>query len=276
MNSYSTNQLGQSRQPGGSRFAGAPLSKWLMIVLLATFIIDSTGAGESRRLVPWFALSSSNLAEIWRWLTYPLVDLQLGAWLFGMITLYAFGRMVEQSIGSRRFGVFILLCTLVGVVIFSLASVGSDFQILSGTTGISFAIITFAALLYPNLTVQLLIPPVPLKLKTLAIGLLIIAAVMMIAQQRNSAVSLAYLSGAGLAYIISCKNQILDIGKSKIHKSPKKRAKKRAKKKGGMRPRTVINVKETEVDEILDKVSREGIGNLTDEEREILKFASKK
>ena len=43
-----------------------------------------------------------------------------------------------------------------------------------------------------------------------------------------------------------------------------------------MRPRTVVNIKETEVDKILDKVSREGIGNLTDEEREILKFASKK
>ncbi len=259
-----------------SRFAEAPLTKWLMIVFLATFIVDITGTEGQRRLEPWLALNSSNLVEIWRWVTYPLVDLQAGGWLFGMITLYAFGRMVEQSIGSRRFGVFILLSTVVGALIFSISSFNSEFQILSGTTGISFAIISLAALLYPDLTIRLLIPPVPLKMKTLAVGLLIIAAVMMIAQNRNPAVSLAYLSGAGVAYLVSRKMKILDIGKSKIHKMPKKKAKKRAKKKGGMRPRTVVNIKETEVDKILDKVSREGIGNLTDEEREILKFASKK
>jgi len=34
--------------------------------------------------------------------------------------------------------------------------------------------------------------------------------------------------------------------------------------------------REEEINKILDKVSAEGIGNLTEDEREILKFASKK
>lgn len=263
-----------------SRFAGAPLTKWLMITFAITFFVDITGADDFGRLKPWLALSSGNLVEIWRWITYPLVDLQIGGWLFGMISLYVFGRMLEQSLGTRRFGVFLLLTTVTGSIVFSLMSLQGGLQILTGTNGLAFAIVTLTALLYPNLTVRLLIPPVPLKLKTLAFGLLSISAIMMIAQERNAAVSLAYLSGAGLAYLVSLKMKILDIGKSKVTRMPRQKTTKRTsgqtKKKVGMRARTKINIRETEIDEILDKVSREGIGNLTPEEREILKFASKK
>ncbi len=267
---------GSNFSSASSRFTAAPLTKWLMIILVASFVIDITGAGDFGRLKPWFALGSGQLVEIWRWVTYPLVDLQVGSWLFGMITLYAFGRMVEQSLGSRRFGVFLLLCTLGGALIFSLASVQPRLQILTGTTGLALAIVTMTAILYPTLTVRLLIPPIPLKIQTLAIGLLCFSAVMMIAQQKNAAVSLAYLGGAGIAYFVSLKMKVLDVGQSKVNQMPARKVKKQVKKKIGMKARTTLNMKETEIDEILDKVSREGIGNLTDEERKILKFASKK
>jgi len=74
----------------------------------------------------------------------------------------------------------------------------------------------------------------------------------------------------------------LDVGKKnlKVQKQSKvKVAKVVKKKKVGMRARTVLKMseskREAEVNRILEKVSAEGIGNLTDSEKEILNFAAK-
>jgi hypothetical protein len=209
--------------------------------------------------------------------------------LFTLIAFFVFGKLAEQMIGSRRFAVMLVFTTLVGAAVYALMS-ASSVSPLTGASGLAMAVLVAVAMIYPDQQVQLLIPPVPVKLKTLVFVLIGLMIVMAIAQRADPAVSLAHLSGVAVGFLCMKNQHWLDLGekfgKKKSVRRPsrmlnKKRvAKKEAKPKRGMKARTTLNMsvskREAEVNRILDKVSEEGIGNLTEEEREILKFASKK
>ena len=270
---------------GGPRFAGAQVTKWLLIAVVVLFLVDILEKGDSAgRLMPYFDLDNSVLHEVWRWVTYPFVNLDIGSLLFTLITFFVFGRLVEQGIGSRRFAVMLIITTLVGAVVYAVMS-ASSLTPLTGASGLSMAVLVAVAMTYPEQKVQLLIPPVPVKLKTLVFVLIGLLVVMAIAQRADPAVSLAHLSGVGVSFLCMKNQHWLNIGDNLGSKKPVKRSasKKRVARqsgKSGMKARTVLNMsvskREAEVNRILDKVSAEGIGNLTEDERELLKFASKK
>ena len=282
MNRYPNHPIRQSS--GSARFYGAPVTKWLMIALVVFFVADVAGGGQIGRFKPWFALGGGTLHEVWRWVTYSLVDFNVISWLFSLMILYSFGRIIEQSIGSRRFATFTVYCVLAGALVYSLMSMTGVNMPLTGANSVTIGLVVAAAMLYPEQQVQLMLPPMPVKLKSLAMFVVGFVVIMSIAQRVDPAVSLAHLSGVAVAYFCMKKVSLLDFGKgggrkgSTFKRSPAQR-KKKTKKKVGMKARSVLNMseskREAEVNKILDKVSAEGIGNLSDEEKEILKFAAK-
>jgi len=285
---YPSNSYRPQRGAGGSRFAGAQVTKWLLIALVVSFLVDIVGVGASDgRLMAHFSLEGGVLHEVWRWVTYPFVNHKigsLGSWLFTLVAFFVFGRLAEQGIGSRKFAVMLIITTLVGAAVYAMMS-SSSVTHLTGASGLAMAVLVAMAMMYPEQKVQLLIPPVPVKLKTLVFGLIGLLVVMAIAQRADPAVSLAHLSGVGVSFLSMKNLHWLDLGKELGAKKPVKRSapKKRVARKEvkrGMKARTTLNMsvskRETEVNRILDKVSAEGIGNLTEDERELLKFASKK
>ena len=259
-------------------FAAAPVTKWLMLALIVGFVVDHF---MGRGLAKVFDLYPGVMHEVWRGISYALVDVSLGSWFFSLFVLFGFGRIIEPDLGSRRYAVFLLYCLLGGAVVYLLVNVSRGGGLaLSGASSLAYGLLVMAAIKYPTHVVQLMIPPVKLTLKTLAMVVIGGAVVMMIAQRQDSAVSLAHLSGVAVAWVVMRKQTWLRIGEAKSspsskqigHRSPKKKSR-------GMKARTELDLKrsrhEAEVDEILEKVSAEGIGNLTERERDILKFASK-
>lgn len=281
----SSNSYLRQSAGGGSRFAGAAVTKYLLIALVVLFLVDIIGKGNSAgRLILYVAMGDGVMHEAWRWVLYPFVDLKIGSWLFALIILFVFGGMVEQRIGSRRFAVMLIFTTLVGAAVYSVMS-KSSLSPLTGASGLALAVLVSMAIMYPEQQVRLMIPPIPLKLITLVAILIGLMVVMAIAQRADPAVSLAHLSGVGVSFLCMKNLHWLDIfGKSGIKKpanlSSAQKNPVKKKPEVGMKPRTTLNMKvskrEEEVNRILEKVSAEGIGNLTEEEREILKFASKK
>ncbi len=272
--------------PSGSRFAGAQVTKWLLIILGVSFLVDIVGMGSSGgRLMPYVALGNGVLLEIWRWVTYPFVNINIGSWVFTMITFFVFGRLAEQSIGSRRYLMMLIYTTLVGAAVYAVMSSNVLSIVLTGASGLAMAVLVAVAMRYPNQQVRLLIPPVPMKLTTLVYGLIGLLIVMAIAQRADPAESLAHLSGVGVGFLCMKNLKWLDLGsstkaKKKRTNSKQARQTKRGGRSRGMKARTHLKMdvskNEAEVNRILDKVSAEGIGNLTEDERELLKFASKK
>jgi hypothetical protein len=131
--------------------------------------------------------------------------------------------------------------------------------------------------------VRLLFPPVELTMRKLALIVMGLAVIVIIGDNlvggrpfQNSGGEAGHLGGAILGYLLTRFPRLLRKGIDTEEKiiRPKEFRKRRQHPK--LRPRSSVDVATaSDVDRILDKINREGIQSLTDQEREILQQASK-
>jgi membrane associated rhomboid family serine protease len=86
--------------------------------------------------------------------------------LFNMYGLWAFGRAVEQTVGSRRFLLLyfasVLTSGLVQLLVVS-ATAGADPVPTLGASGGVFGVLLAFGMLFPHARVMLIFPPIPMK-----------------------------------------------------------------------------------------------------------------
>lgn len=87
--------------------------------------------------------------------------------LFNMFGLYMFGPYVESSLGPKRFLTMYLVCGLVASIFQIMLTSGS----VVGASGAIYGIVIAFATMFPNLEMMLLFPPIPIKAKYMALGL---------------------------------------------------------------------------------------------------------
>ncbi len=136
-----------------------------------------------------------------------------------MIVLYFFGPLMEQWWGSRRFLAFYLLCGTSAAVIYSALVVGMPNVIfnvqalqaaglspldmpLVGASGSIFGILVGAAMVFPHQRIMLLIPPIPMSMRTLALILLGLAVLSLVVGAGNAGGEAAHLGGAALGFVL--------------------------------------------------------------------------
>jgi membrane associated rhomboid family serine protease len=88
--------------------------------------------------------------------------------LFNMYGLWAFGRVVEQAVGSRRFLWLYLASVLTSgvvqlLVVSATATAGSDPVATLGASGGVFGVLLAFGMLFPHARVILIFPPIPMK-----------------------------------------------------------------------------------------------------------------
>ena len=276
-----------------SRLAGCPVTKWLLISNIAIYYLDLLffGGGQSGwgSLTAWGHFSVDlgvHHYQVWRFLTFQF--LHGGGWhLFGnMLGLFFFGTFAERWWGSKKFSVFYLASGVAGALLYVIlfyvgwfgtgAIPGTDIPLshrpLVGASAGIFAILVCIAIIAPNLKV-LLFFVIPMSMRTFAIAALVFASLMILTDANGNAGGEAgHLGGAILGFIFMKYPHLLSFA-DKLGAGGKKRRRTvdaKIVRERKLRPRTHINLDDTEVDRILDKVSREGIQSLTDEEREIL------
>jgi membrane associated rhomboid family serine protease len=110
----------------------------------------------------------SGLFRPWQLLTYGFLhDLNslyhIG---FNMLGLWMFGRHIEPMMGTQRFLIYYLTC-VVGAAFIQLlvASVQGGAYYTVGASGGVMGILLAYAMAFPNQTIMLLIPPIPMKAK---------------------------------------------------------------------------------------------------------------
>lgn len=277
------------RSPQGGFLSNlTPVVKWLLAsniaiflldYLLIPFVLDSNLDGEKiPKLLDWGAFSIESAVQhfqVWRFVSFQFLHGSLGHLLFNAMGIFFFGPWMERWWGSQRFLIFYLLCGIGGAAFFSLLTltgiVPADSQsILVGASAGIYGIFIGVAITAPNLRVSLLFPPIELSMRQLAIALLAISAgSIMLKLGGNEGGEAGHLGGAIIGAILMRRPQLL----SGRHSSSTPRLKKSTERK--IRPRTVINLeKDSEVDLILDKISREGFQSLTERERELLREAA--
>jgi membrane associated rhomboid family serine protease len=225
--------------------------------------------------------------EVWRLVTFQFLHANLNHLIFNMIGLFFFGSMVESMMGARRYLSFYLACGIAGALLYlTLNFLGSVLHIraigllnydayvpLIGASGGVFGVLMAAAhYSRPGDKLMLLfVIPVPIKIG--AYGLVILQAIELLYNAENAGGSAAHIGGAlaGMVLVrrLSVLDNFLDIFGKRTRGKPGRSA-----RAGGDSP-AISGRDQRRVDEILEKVSQQGIQSLTDEERAFLDRVSR-
>lgn len=225
----------------------------------------------------WFGLSLEGLKsfKLWQPVTYAFLH-AVRAWdhiLLNMLLLWIFGPEVEAALGRRGFVKAYFLCAL-GAALLHLpvsALTGSPLPLV-GASGAVLGIMVFFTLLSPNRIVMFLFV-VPMKMKHLMwllIGLDVLMILSMHPGNRNA--HWAHLGGALTGFFVYRNSNLLEDWGRKLRFGPGMRfrwPRWRRRARGDDR-----HVRE-QVDQILEKIGREGMHALSRKERRFLKSASR-
>ncbi len=282
-----------------------PVIKALLITNTAVFLIV--------RFLGAFRLGGLYLSELfntylglmplsagfypWQLITYQFMHADFWHLFFNMFFgLWMFGMEVEHTWGSRKFLTFYLMCGVAaGICQLLLAPIlepGAQMDMWGrpiptvGASGAIFGVLLAFGMLFPDRYIFLYLL-IPIKAKYFVAGLILLG-VLAIGRPGNVA-NLAHLGGAFAGYIfllydsgrlplqglidrirwwlnarsVKRGSEVEDVGEAKFHDIRDERTEEQA-------------ATQKQIDEILDKISRSGYQNLTEEEKRILFEASKK
>ncbi len=103
--------------------------------------------------------------KLYQVVTYMFLHGNLSHLLFNMLALWMFGRTLENVMGSKRFLTYYMICG-VGAAALQLAiGLVSPYYLTVGASGAVFGLLLAFGVLFPNVEILLLIPPIPIKAK---------------------------------------------------------------------------------------------------------------
>lgn len=281
---------------------------FIAITIAVMFVQTAIGPSD---MSAWLGFDSSRLpGRWWTAFTYMFVHGGLVHLLANLYPLYLFGPRLERHWGAdgggaKRFTWFYLVCGLGGVVFELLFMRGGGALI--GASAAVFGVMTAYAMQWPDDEVYVLFI-VPVRARTLAVGLLVFNLVLGVMTTGAGGLNMAYcahLGGVIAAYIYmrmsasggmdQVQQRVANIPDADeppraIPRNPPRRergdevddivAKSRAiagKRVVSMSPKTRRGeARADELNRVLDKISQHGIESLTSDERKVLEEMSKR
>src|SRR5690606_15855070 len=143
----------------------------------------------------------------WQLLSYSFLHGGFLHLAFNMLALAMFGAPLEYTWGERRFLTYYLVCVVgaglcqLVVVSWSLAQGGLPYPTLGASGGV-FGVLLAFGMLFPNHRVMLLIPPIPMKARTLVIALGVIELIAGISGTRSGVAHFAHLGGMLFGWLL--------------------------------------------------------------------------
>jgi len=260
----------------GSMAAITPSVKYLLILNVAVYILDYLSSPDPRfRLLSnLFQLHPTWWAhfEIGQLFTYMFIHGSSSHLLANMLGLFFIGPAVERTIGSFRFFILYYISGILGGLGWSLLADPMGPSCV-GASGAVMGVIGAFAALYPHAQLLLWFI-IPIRAWVLAVILAVWELHETIQPAIGGIANAAHLVGgiAGVSYAMSLKHpHVLNDLKQKIGLG-QSRHKHRARRPSSAD--TEVLSKE-EIDRILDKIGKEGMGALTPREREMLKKATR-
>jgi membrane associated rhomboid family serine protease len=143
----------------------------------------------------------------WQLLTYGFLHGNLPHLLFNMLALVMFGAQLEYTWGDRRFLAYFLTCVVgaglcqLAVVSWTVAEGGGAFPTVGASGGV-FGLLLAYGMLFPNQRVMLLIPPIPMKARTLVIAYGAIELLLGITGSQSGVAHFAHLGGMLFGWLL--------------------------------------------------------------------------
>lgn len=174
-----------------------PITRNLLIINVLCYaiqyVLQLRGIDLVNLLGLHFALA--NDFHIFQLFTYMFLHGSLTHLFFNMFSLWMFGSIIEQTLGSKRFLIYYLICGVgaglcqeffqfsqyygEGLNTFERVNTGAQIMLMSdylnfwttiGASGACYGVLLAFGMLYPNERIMLLIPPIPMKAKYFVAG----------------------------------------------------------------------------------------------------------
>ncbi len=261
---------------------------FLVLLVLNVILTLSRNRGIYNEILSWLELPANLSVFItrpWTIFTYFILHEDPFHILFNLLVMYWFGQIIGDLIGSKRITSLYILGGFLGGILYILAyntipyfSSNVSNSVLLGASAGVYAIVTAAATLVPDYTMNLLFFG-PVRIKYIALFYLIIS----IAQttSTNAGGNIAHLGGALIGFIfIRQLKKGTDIGKpinttfSYFETVFKKDKQLKVTFKNPVKTKVTGTPSQEDIDKILDKISQTGYESLTKDEKQKLFHAS--
>lgn len=261
------------------RPALAPLSKAVKLLIfanlgvyLATFLLSFASDAAYWKLVrlagidPALWRESAPLVPLWQLASYGFLH-SLDPWhvLFNMLTLYCFGVMLERELGPRRLLITYFAAQVVGGLCFLALALATGGSIpLIGASGACFGVMVAVATLWPSRPTVLYF--IPLTLRTLALIFVGAEVFLFLLSLKSGALDgvshVTHLGGALFGFVAARSGLVRWDPVRSLAQHRAERAVQDAEHQ------------EQRMDQLLEKIHREGMNSLSRSEREFLKRVS--
>jgi membrane associated rhomboid family serine protease len=252
-----------------------------MVLLLLMTLFTSREAFQALQFSPRTAFTRP-----WTFVTYMFVHAGLLHLLANMLMLYVFGTAVESRMGSRHFILYFLYCG-VGAAVFCLLLGGvMPVGAFVGASGAVLGVAVAFAYFWPDAELIVFPIPVPIKARTLVLGLVALDVVGSRLWPNDGIAHLAHVGGALFGFLFF-KAQSFS---GRAPSEPARTVERVVMVQSGsaeperrtpvtpLRPRRESDSDPVtaEVDRVLDKISQRGISSLTPAERRFLDEVARK
>lgn len=267
-----------------------------VFILIVINVIVFLLVKDNSPLYDAMKLNSMGLKELKLWQLVTSMFLHGNFWhlFFNMYGLYLFGTTVATKLGSNKFLALYFLSGVLGNLLWIafnwgttiyIPQLGISFPIsIIGASGGVFGILMAAAMLYPDMMIMLILPPIPMKMKTFVVVYGALEVFFELSRIEGGVAHLAHLGGLLGAYFYIkhlYPRDIWDPLAAIFSNTPKMKRPKQD--TSGWTVHKFDDkdehydpdkqVSQRELDRILDKISATGINSLTKNEEAKLKKA---
>jgi membrane associated rhomboid family serine protease len=217
----------------------------------------------------------------WRLITYMFIHGSFLHILFNMLWLWWMGRSVEETVGPRTFSVIYFGAGILGGLLDSVFALVFGSVLVIGASGAVTGILVAFALLYPTAPIMLFLFP-PIQARYFVAGLIAINVLFL--GSGDGVARLVHLGGALGGYLLvkayqngtdlSMPIRYIEYLFGKVKPAPKKRP--RNSNMSIVQDAEIVEeVDQSELDAILEKISKNGYDSLSKEEKRKLFELSK-
>lgn len=275
---------------GKRGFNRLPIAIRIIILINVVFFLVQTFGGNTlnRWLIGNLGFDPSFptfITQPWRLITYAFLHANFMHILFNMLWLWWMGKSVEEAVGPRSFTVIYLGAAILGALLDAAIAQIFGVVLVIGASGAVTGVLVAFAMLYPKAPIMLFLLP-PIQARYFVIGW--VALDILFIGSGDNVARLVHIGGALGGYLLIKAHQNgADLSKiiryfEYLFSSfipTKKTDKPKNKNMHIVRDVEIVEeveVEQSELDDILDKISKEGYGALTKEEKRKLFEISKK
>src|SRR5258708_20358835 len=193
-------------------FSLSPLVRNLIIINVVVFLLQNLlPIGSARCMEFQFNPGLSGFISLWpigscafapyQFFTYMFAHGGFGHIFFNMLALASFGPILENYWGDKKFLIFYNVSGMGAGIIYALVNyfLGTGGGSMLGASGAIYGILMAFGMVFPNLEIMLLFPPIPIKAKYMVF----LMGFLTYAMDRSGSVAhVAHFGGAFVAFLL--------------------------------------------------------------------------